>query len=750
MIESLFKKGKVQHVDKTICGNGFSTGFLKLKPRRNKANIIVAPNKAVIISKEEAYKKGELDTPNKIKFFYKESDSKESFDNADILFFVADSFVLQEKKLREKSKYIDRVLLDEYHSTQIQSSFRDNLVNFINQVQDICSHRNTSIVTVTASPNLFSEVDVQLIPNDPPRVDIIMGYNVEETVERIREDMENDVPVVLCTNHVAVLVLLSYNGPRKKRNKIRARYIVGETFERSLYESVIVEHDEDAPLTVVSSKGFEGFDIHYDNAHVYFFEDRAQEFSTFYLSNLYQAISRTRKGADYIEYCRQNLDRKRNLPFKNMDRYIQRFIDNKSISPENKQKLEHQRFHPYVTFQEEEGGIYKVLKNQAAIDLIQEKCLYDYFPEDSAFDEFCKNRNIHISQLQSEEKRKRMRATDSQKIANLLANADIIRKRDVYGEGYRISPEMTVTHSAHEPLRLRYFKKLNEFIRRKDYDQQYEKTERQLIAIDTLKSHDEFTRLLKKLTRAYNERSIEKYGYKDSKEYRTRFKENSERILCKLCILFARDFITIPPKWIAHRDYNLLVEIGMDEINLVSNHFGAEVLELDVKTCYPRIIYAMCGLPLDEDIYGFRKRNKIKVNVALNDIAYRPRGGTTKKFQKRNQRSKLKKLGINPVVINYLLDNYFEPDYRGDLFNRTAYYEKRLISKIRDIVRETGRNDGFIRRHDSLIVFNNDTPLDFINDLEYLSVKGWFDIPKMKSKMYSYNEAVELVEKSFF
>ena len=60
--------------------------------------------------------------------------------------------------------------------------------------------------------------------------------------------------------------------------------------------------------------------------------------------------------------------------------------------------------------------------------------------------------------------------------------------RDVYGDSYRISPEMTVTSSIHEPLRLRYFKKLNEFLRRKDYDQQLIKSDRQKIAIETLKN----------------------------------------------------------------------------------------------------------------------------------------------------------------------------------------------------------------------------------------------------------------------
>jgi hypothetical protein len=745
LIKSLFEKGKVKHVDKTLCGNGFSTSFLTLKPSKGKRNIIIAPNKAVVISKEEAYKKGELGTENKIKFFYQESDSKEGFEDADILFFVADSFVLMEHKLKGINRHIDKVLLDEYHSTQIQSSFRDNLVNFIDQVKDICSNKTTSIVTVTASPNLFAEVDVRLVPDFVPRVDIVMEYDQAKTINRICEDLANEVNVVVCTNASRNIYLL-----RDDKNTVSARFIMGTTLSRGLYELVKVNHDEDSNLTVVSARGFEGFDINYEDAHVYFLEDRSQGYQTFYLSNLYQAISRTRKGASYIEYCRQDLSYRRPMPFKNIDRAVGKFINRSSISAENKLKKKYQHYHPFVTWSENDRGEFALKKNKAAIDLSHEKFLYDYFPEDSAFDEFCKNRNLSIGLCQGNQNRLSPRVSETVKIKNLLDNAKAIKKSGVYDESYRLNPEETISASTVKPLQDQYLKYFKTFIRRKNYDQEYILSKRQQTALRVLGDKTEFKDLLRLLVKTYNQRSIAKYGKKYSLGYRESFKETSERRLCRLILLFARTFITSPPKWVAHRDYNILTEIGVQEIQLIAGYFGLRTLEVDAKSCFLRILYGLCGLELEENLYGDNKENKVSLNVALNDVFYKPRSGTSKKLQRQNRRRSLERFGIDPLVVEYLISNFFESKFRGDLFTHVSYHEKKLISSIRDLIRDTGRNNGFVRRHDSIMVFDNTTLLDFLNDTKYLDVKGWFDVEKTRSVMYQYEEGVQLVEKVDF
>ena len=160
LINQCFTKGKVNHVDKIICGNGFTTGFLSITPTENKINIIIAPNKAVILEKQKAYNQG-ANSNLRMKFFYKESTDKD-FKGADVLFFVADSFLMMKSKLNEIKHKIDKVLIDEFHSVEIQSLFRRNLIDFEYKVKNICSDSDTSIVTVTASPNIFSKVDIRI------------------------------------------------------------------------------------------------------------------------------------------------------------------------------------------------------------------------------------------------------------------------------------------------------------------------------------------------------------------------------------------------------------------------------------------------------------------------------------------------------------------------------------------------------------------------------------------------------------
>lgn len=720
-----------------------STSFLTIRPSKGKRNIIIAPNKAVVISKEEAYKKGELHTKNKIKFFYQESDSKEGFEDADILFFVADSFVLMERRLKNIARTIDRVLLDEYHSTQIQSSFRDNLVNFIDQVRDICHYRLTSIVTVTASPNLFAEVDVRLVPDFLPKVDIVLEYDQRETLRRIREDMDNGENVVVCTNAPRNVYRL-----RDKDNVVRARFIMGTTLSRSLYELVRVEHDQDAPLTIVSARGFEGFDIDYKDAHVYFLEDRARGYQTFYLSNLYQAISRTRRGAAYIEYCRQDLGYKRHLPFRNIDRAVGKFLKRSAISPENKLKKKYEQYHQFITHSEDDKGRFTLRKNQAAIDLCHERFLYDYFPEDSAFDDFLEDRNIEIISYDSPPQRApEPRIGEEAKIKNLYDNRGAILKSGVYDESYRLNPEETIKHSNRTRLQFQYLKYLNMFIRRKNYDREYIIPRRQQIALRILGDENEFKDLLDDLVNAYNKRSIKKYGYKSSKTFRRDFKESAERRLCRLILLFARDLITAPPKWVAHRDYNILTEIGVDEITMVADRFGTKVLEVDAKSCFLRILYGLCGLELRENLYGANKENKIALNVALNNVYFKTHLNTKKSDQRRDARRSLEHFNIDPVVVEYIMDNFFDSEYKGDLFNHVSYYEKKLISSVREKIKETGRNNGFVRRHDSIIVFDNTTLLDFLNDTKFLEVTGWFKVEPTRSVLYQYETGTELVQK---
>jgi len=154
--------------------------------------------------------------------------------------------------------------------------------------------------------------------------------------------------------------------------------------------------------------------------------------------------------------------------------------------------------------------------------------------------------------------------------------------------------------------------------------------------------------------------------------------------------------------------------------------FNMEVLEVDARSCYPRILYALCGKTLPNDFYGFNKEKKTEINVFINDFFYNAKKTTSKKHQKINAKRKFERLGFDADVIEYLITNFFECKHRGDLFSKISFYEKQLISQVKEDCDRI--NEGIVRRHDSVILFNNKSDISFLNDFKYLGVDGWFKV----------------------
>ena len=161
VISKCFIKGKTNHVDKVICGNGFSTSFLNLEPPKDKINILIAPNRAVIIGKERQHiVNSQIKETIPTKFFYKGSQDY-NIEDAQILCFVSDSFLQYKSQIEKIKDKVNFILIDEYHSTIIQSTFRKKLVNLIDEVRFIVGGE-VGITTVTATPLLFSKIDIRI------------------------------------------------------------------------------------------------------------------------------------------------------------------------------------------------------------------------------------------------------------------------------------------------------------------------------------------------------------------------------------------------------------------------------------------------------------------------------------------------------------------------------------------------------------------------------------------------------------
>jgi len=732
-IQSCFIDNQTTHVDKQVCGNGFSTSFLQLTPYKDKINIMIAPNKGVLIEKHKQYLEGEINTKNRIKLFYKESRDTD-FKDADVLVFVADSFILMNKKLKDISHKIDKVIIDEFHSIEQDSSFRYVLIDFLSKVENICSSKNTSIVTVTASPNLFSKTDILIHNKEIKEITINLTQDRERSLEAIKTRLKDKENVLIATNSASALYNL-----RNYKKELEANFIIGESLLRSLSKKLIIKQNIDSNLTVISAKGFEGIDNYYSNASVYFLEDRSNEFESFYISNLYQAFNRVRNGASYIEYNRLDLSNKRQTYFKDIDTEINAFINTekdskgKNISIENKQTQKYKKYHLFVIFEQDSNGIFSIKRNEVSINLHKEKILYDKpFPA-SEYESFLSIRKIKVIDIKEVTNRsKRMKTKEETIIKNLYKNTKLIKELDLFGNKYRLNIKDLgdKTKMVDSFIRLKYLKVLKSYLIEKNYNGDRVQTERENIAIELLSNEDKFNELVVNVTKAYNIRIIEKYGIEKSLKYRNSFKTKNKNVVSQFILTFVNDTIYTAPKWIANRNYNLLTTVGVDEIKLISKEFNTSVFELDIRNCFPRLLYAINGLELPSDFYGENKKNKLSINIYLNNFFYDSSKKTEKKVQKNNAIIKFRSFGFDEVVISYLIDNLFDPKFRGDLFHKLSFFEKRIISEIKTEL-ESSKNEGVIRRHDSIIIFNNRSDLTFLNNYKFMNVKGWFNVKEI-------------------
>lgn len=743
IVNKCFRKGKITTVDKVVAGNGFTTGFLNLPIEDGKVNIIIAPNKGVLMNKEDAINKNPGLYNNRVKFFYKES-LETNFDNADVLFFVADSFLLKRKSINDISHKVDKVLIDENHSVEQQSLFRHFIKDLDRRVSNILNleKENISVVKVTASPTHFANVDIRI--NNALISGCVINHtrDREKSLERIKTDLKANKNVVVFTN--------SSTLPYKLRNKkgvLKANYIVGDNMKRTMVELFVLEQNPESNLSIISSRGFEGIDIGYADAHVYFFEDRTSDYESFYVSNLYQAINRTRSGANYIEYCRQELNDKRKLPFNDFENTLNKFISNdfkdkdgKILSIEHKQRSDYKKFKPFLIFEQDSNGVFSVRRDEITIKLFKEKILYDApFPAPE-FKEFLDIRKITINKIEETQCRLSRKVKVKTKERNLFKNWFFIKYEGLFNDDYSI--DLMDGYNAKismekQDFRKIYLKRLEGYFRRKNYDLSYTLSTREKNALNLLTDDSKFSKLVREMTKAYNDRSIEKYGRRKSEEYRKRFKNKAENTVGLLILAFANRKIYLPSKWVGNRDYNLLTSIGVSEIDLIADALNLNVLEIDAVSCYPRLVYALSGKILPDGFYGPNKKNKVGINVFINDFFYNPEKNTQKKQQKAVAKNTFINYGFDADVIDYLIDNFFESKNRGDLFSKISFHERRLISETKSKLQENGfDNCGIVRRHDSVLVFTEKTTpiLDtitaagFVDDMVFLYVDRWFNV----------------------
>jgi hypothetical protein len=402
---------------------------------------------------------------------------------------------------------------------------------------------------------------------------------------------------------------------------------------------------------------------------------------------------------------------------------------------EKKQTKQYNEFKPYVIFNQDKEGIFTIKKDVAAVNLMKETFKYDNGFSD--FTEFLRDRKIEIKYLDEKQKSVSVMSLElSVKIDNLKSNINLIKLVDLFGEDYKlISRDFEKFDD--------YKKHVLNYLICKVYDSKdisvRELNNREFIGLNLLSNKRDFDNLCDTVVKTYNERSIEKYGYKASQKFRSDFLEKASKIVAKFIMSFINTKVTVSPNWTANRNYNIFTQIGIPEINLIGNTFEIEIIEIDIKSAFARILYAFNDLELPVDFYGIDKINKKSINVMLNNFFFRPELARNEAHQRQDAIKKLEFYKFHPKVIEYLMDNFFKADSRGRLFHFLSFHEKKIITQVKKTL-ETENNFGVIRRHDSVILVGGNSYLGFLNDFEYLKTKGWFDIETKKINTDDFEE----------
>ena len=471
-LDQCFELGVLNHVDKVKCGNGFSTSFIKSPVPHGRIRLMIVPNKGVLEQKEDAYRSGELATENVLGFMYGDTDDI-TFNECNMLLLIADTFVYMQSYFRAIIGKIDRVLIDEYHSVEQQSMFRKNLHWLIEIVnRDFVQH--CAVTTVTASPNQGSPITITIENEYIPPVEWIVKYDAREVLEEIRKRIKNKERVIVATNNKNILAPCRQNIEKRV---LKARFVIGSTLFSKLTKVLQLNNSKDDDVVLMSSRGFEGHDIHGTGYHFYFIEDRATDWNSHFISNIYQASNRARDGCASITYCRSERETPRQI--KTIDQ-VERFISNDRMSTESKlSKNQIKGFREFI-HQDKRNNQIEIIPNHVNIKLMEEKKKFDIGFSD--FEEFTNRRNIKVIHKEETQHRpKQVREKRDIMIENLYNNREMIKAKGIFGEDH-ILKEKIIKEKNRTTLIAKYQKLYDDFIIEKNYDGQYAMSERQKIA----------------------------------------------------------------------------------------------------------------------------------------------------------------------------------------------------------------------------------------------------------------------------
>lgn len=764
LVDELFQEGKHTFVDKTYTGNGFTFGTLNSTSTKG-VTIIIAPTQEVVKSKEASEKeKGITDRS----YIYEKCEDEIDIERDEVIFIVADSFLHQlEYFIKWKSK-VSRILIDEIHQFMIQAPFRDNLRG-LREVVDK-NFPDTARVSVTATPMLSQKADIKLISAiKRDKTTIHITPNQEKSLERVKKSLSDGKKVLFATHDVRLIKRLIGDGV------LRANFKVGTNLMRSIVEFFPdVEIDAESNLTIISSRGFEGFDL--EGKHdVFVFEERSKDYTTFFAQNIYQIIGRSRDGVNYVEWCYLNDDKRRKMPSRER---MQKQVASTRISIEKKTTDKNYKDIQTYYIKEtnyETGLADKLIFNEERYLLDEEMTMCDENGIEAQYGKYFEERDCVFKQLDEERYMfglKGIKPSAKTMFENVKTNRAIVKDLGLM-DG--ITPDSYRKDSLEE-----YLKEYRVYMRRKFWDAPemvfgcvdeemslvgYNVNERALrnawMCEEILSKEDFVDNFVTDILKDKKKQKQEELGRK-SKEYKKWLEEYSINLkdrFIRLVIALSDTEYNIKEKYRNHRDYSILVEVSMDLIEDVSfGFYDAIATEIDIRNATPRILHALLNKELSDGFYGEkgtkeRLIKKRKINKLLNNLSkeqalqYIKDDVNSINTKKRKLKAELKDAGFSDEVADSLINEYWEL-HKDALFNVCTFHERRILETLRSLLQEDsdffGADIRMARRHDSLVVFGNYGREFYgtVNNFEYLNQKGWFN----KQEDVELLEDVELIE----
>ena len=749
IVSECFQSKQYNFVDKTLTGNGFTHSFLHIPVPIGKTNIIIVPNRQVVISKQESY-----DGENRVGFIYGGADSDSvDFNKYDILCFVIDSFVNAIDKLLANAHRLHWLLDDETHTTIIQSTFRHKLRGFSDFVND--NFPNTARVSVTATPLLFQKVDIRIVPETVESRCIHITHHQPRTLNKIKEFLADGKKCVVALQDARLLKGLVNDG-----EVLKASFKTGKTLFAKILETVEVVEDAESNLTIISSAGFEGFDVENGINNVFIFEDRSRDYSTYFVQNVVQIIGRPRQGTDYIEWCVFGHDKRTDII--GLDD-LKRQAKSTRISHEKKlTSPDYKALRKYSSIKQDNdlGLITEIVIDENLYNLDKEKFEADLNGL-GAYDDFFKTRGFTLIDERNKGSKRSNHRNSSHKQAHkfVQSNTEIVEASGIFD---RVELDLFPKESLSG-----YQKAYEVYLRRKYWDAPVlawddtllpedvvntVKLERELFCLAILKDEKEIEKGIKYVTKMKKQQKQDELGRK-SKEYKEwllDFEMSILNVYPRLLMAISQGSVKIPSKLRNSRDFNLTTETSIGLIEAVTDLFDVEFKETDIVSCNIRIIYAFLGLNLPKNIYGENKVNKKKINTLLNTLSKHQ--AIARKidsaYYKKNQVKAMRGFGFDEKVITFLMEEFWERP-KDALYNFCAYHEKAICNSLmQSLIQYAEVNNletRFIRRHDSILTFGEwHTDFDtVIDNFTYLGKGDWF----LKSDGYvDTTEADEVFE----